>query len=162
MLYITNHNSNITYYRSGRQCGSRLYRNTFTRLLQAGDKLNKYNINIKLLTSKDDRYEVHTINMKTDSTPLLENLSQSNACAQIVHTKQDHRRLFPDCFQGLGNFQDEPYHIEVYPSVLSKRLQVGLYLITNKQLWSSNWQKCKHQASSSQLTMPLHVSTILS
>ena len=81
-------------------------------LLQATGKLNKkLPSGAKLITSQADRYEVHTINKKTDSIISLENLSQSNTSAQIVHTKQALRRLFPDCFQGLGKFHGEPYHI---------------------------------------------------
>ena len=90
-------------------------------LLQVSDKLNKkLPSGVKLITSKVDRYEVHTINKKTDSKPSLDNLSQPTSSTQIVHTKHDLMRWFPDCFQSLGKFQGEPYLIEVDPSVPSK------------------------------------------
>ena len=85
-------------------------------MLKATDKLNKkLSYGTKFITSQVDRYKVHSINNKTDSIPSLDNLSQSNTCTQIVHTKQDLMRLFQGCFQGLGKLQDEPYHIEVDP-----------------------------------------------
>ena len=59
--------------------------------------------------------------MKTDNIPSLDNVSQSNTSAQIVHIKQDLVTLFPDCFQCLGKFQGEPYSIKGTQSVPPKK-----------------------------------------
>ena len=104
-------------------------------LFQDTDKLNiRLPSGAKLISSQVDRCEVHTINDETDSIPPFGNLSQSNIDTQIVHAKQDLERLLPNCFQALGRFQEEPYHIEANPSVQFKRHCVPVQAAFKQQL----------------------------
>ena len=88
-------------------------------LLQASDKLNKkIPSGAKIIINHIDGYQVHMVNKKIQAKSQVDKLPQSNTNGHtIVHTKQDFMSLFPACFQDLGKFQGEPYHIDVDPSV---------------------------------------------
>ena len=85
-------------------------------------------------------------------------MPQSNTSTQIVHTTQGLVRLFPDWFQGFGNFQGVPYHIVIDPSVPPKKTPCRSMSVHQKAAIVINGRQ---QASSIKLTVPLHGSTVL-
>ncbi len=60
--------------------------------------------------------DAHLISSNSDATQNVNNVTTSSAIP-LVTQKEDIKKHFPDCLNGLGTFPGDPYHINVDPKV---------------------------------------------
>ena len=95
-------------------------------LMQASDKLDTKTLSSAILVlSQADRSDLFTIKKKAQCNsaeqPINHQAQPTVDNQATVHTKADLMNLCPECFTGLVKFLDEPYHIQVEPSVPPKK-----------------------------------------
>ena len=82
--------------------------------------------------------------------------------SNVLETQIGPNELVPLLFYRFMQVSGEQYDIEVDPSVPLRKTPCSPVQIHQQGTFNSHWQRCKLQASSSQLTMPHHESTVLS